>query len=702
MKAFFEPAGVAVVGASKEPNRPGYALLKNLTTMGYGGRVYPVNPTVREIDGMTCYPSITDVDGEVENVVLLVSAERAVKIAEEIAERARRKGDVKAVVCISGGFSELNTKDGRERERRLAEVLRSAGVRLMGPNCVGVIDCYSRFTTNFDVGDYPAGGVSLLSQSGALATAALFWALPFKRIGLSKLVSVGNMADVDIVECLKYLMDDEHTKVVGLYLEGYREPRKLFETIRTVSRVKPVVLLKAGRSEVGSKAALSHTASITGADAIYDGASKQCGAIRVRDVIEWYETLHAMEKQPTPHGNRVAVLTHIGGPGTLTVDRIGVSRHLTMASISESAKSAIRSMVAPTATVCSPEGYIDLTASHTEELHYQILKLLFSEEGVDSVIQVLGHSMFLSQRLMAERIHAAYEEVGRRSSKTFLNVVAFDESLPEFKLEMERRGMPTFATPEIAVTVLENMHWYSVKRLNLDGSPAIYPLPNTSSEPPVKGKKVLLENEAYPILKDYGISVAGYEFVGSEDQAAEAADRLGYPVVLKAQHPRLVHKTEAGAVALNLADQRQVREAADLVKRNVLKTLGEHPTGYLVQRMVKSGVEVIVGGLNDELFGPVVSFGAGGVLVELIKDVSFRLCPIGRTEAREMIGETTVSRLLRSHRGEGGKDVESLAELLCRVSDLLVTESWIAELDLNPVKALDKGYAVVDARIVLR
>jgi acetyltransferase len=700
LRAFFEPKSVAVVGASREPGRPGYTLLKNLISMGYKGKIFPVNPNLKEVDGMRCYPSVLDIDDEVENVVILVSAERAVKVAEEVAERAKRRGDVRAVVCISGGFSELNTPEGRERERRMVETLRSVGVRLMGPNCVGVIDGYSRFTTNFDVDDYPAGGVSLVSQSGALATALLFWARPFSKIGLNKLISLGNMADVDVVECLDYLKNDNRTKVIGVYLEGYKEPRRLFEKMREVSLLKPIVLLKAGRSEVGSKAALSHTASLTGTDVLYEAAAKQCGVIRVRDVLEWYETIHALEKQPILRGNRVAVLTHIGGPGTLTVDRIGTSKILSMANIPEEAKSVIRSMVAPTANVCNPDGYIDLTASHTEELHYKVLRVLFAQDTVDAVIQVLGHSMFLSQRLMAEKVHAAFEEVGKNLGKTFLNVVAFDESLPEFKLEMERRGLPTFPTPEIAVTVLEYMWWYAVKRERLRDAPQLYPLPQPQRSLPIKGKKVMIEWEAYQLLERYGIAVADYRVVRGIDETISAAEELGYPVVLKAQHPELVHKTDAGAVVLNIRDATELRHAADTIRRNLLSRKGLEPQGYLVQRMVNSGVEVIVGGVRDESFGPVVSFGSGGILVELLRDVTFRLAPISRSEAMEMIRETLASRLLEGFRGESRKDVESLADLLVKVSEIMVREEWIKELDLNPVKALDNGYAVVDARII--
>lgn len=701
LHSFFSPKSVAVIGASREPNRPGYTILKNLKSMGYKGKIFPVNPNLKEIDGLQCFPNVLSIDDEVENIVILVSADRAVKVAEEIAERRRRLGDVRAVICISGGFSELNTSEGRERERKLVETLRSAGVRLMGPNCVGVIDCYSRFSTNFDIGHYPSGGISLVSQSGALATAFLFWAKPFNRIGLSKLISIGNMADVDMVECIEYLGDDTTTKAIGVYLEGYRDPRRLFETMRRVARVKPIVLLKAGRSEIGSRAAMSHTASLTGSDVLYDSASKQCGVIRVKDALEWYETLHALGKQPIPRGNRVAVLTHIGGPGTLAVDRIGTGKVLTMADISENGKSSIRSMVAPTATVCSPDGYIDLTASHTEELHYKVLKVLFEEERVDAIIQVVGHSMFLSQTLMAERIRAAYKEAGEPLEKTFLNVVAFDESLPDFKLGLESAGLPTFPTPEIAVTVLENVYWYAIKRQRLEKAPPLYPLPDAKTRSRVNGRGVLLESETYPILKSYGISVADYRTATSEDEVVDAAENLGYPVVLKAQHPRLVHKTEAGAVALNVSDSKQLRERFRHIVENVIRHVGERPSAFLVQKMIRTGTEVIVGALRDDSFGPIVSFGSGGVMVELVRDISSRLVPLSEEEAREMVQETLASRLLRGYRGEGPKDVDAVINLILRVGEMMLKEGWIRELDLNPVKVLDRGYAVVDARIVL-
>jgi len=700
LRTFFEPRSVAILGATKDVTKPGYTIVRNLQSFGYSGKVFPVNPNADEVAGLRCYPNLDSIDDDVDLVVILISAERAVKAAEEIASRARSKHDCKAVICISGGFSELNTPEGRERERMFVDTLKSAGVRIMGPNCVGIIDCYSKFTTNFDVEEYDAGGVSLVSQSGALATAYIFWARPFRKIGLSKLVSLGNMSDVDIVECLQYLESDVKTKVIGVYLEGYREPRKLFEKMRQVSKKKPIVLLKAGRSEVGSKAALSHTASLTGDDRIYEGAARQVGVIRVKDVMEWYETIHFLEKQPIPGGNRVAVLTHIGGPGTLAVDAIGLSSSLKMANLSNITKNTIRSIVAPTATVANPDGYIDLTASHTEELHYKILKLLFDDNGVDAILHVLGPSRFLSQSLMAEKIYASFNEAGKRIP--LLNVVTFDESAPECKLLLESYGLPTVPTPELAVKVLENMCWYSMRRseLETDDHPSLMWSKTDHRAHETNNRIALTEVEAYKTLEKYGIELATYSVATSIDEALRLAEEIGYPLVLKGIHKNLIHKTEAGAVVVGINGREELKNAARTIFDNVRKRLGGYPEGLLIQKMIKTDVEVFVGGVNDPMYGPTVSFGSGGILVELLKDVSFRLYPLSVSEALKMINETFVSKILKGFRGKPPKDVNALAELILKVGTILEKEEWITEIDLNPVMPLEKGCLVADARVV--
>ena len=404
----FNPKSVAVVGASADKSKPGNLLLQNLRTMGFSGKVFPVNPNLEKIDGLKCYPSVEKIDEPVELVVILISPSRINDVAVEIKRRNSQRHDVKAVVCISGGFKELGTSEASDLEYRLVTTLESAGTRLIGPNCLGVIDTGTGFTTNFDVGTYKKGGASVITQSGAFGTAFLMWAKKLGLVGLNKFVSLGNMADVSILEVLEVLSADDSTRVIAIYMEGYPKPRQFLEKLKSATSRKPVVILKVGRTEEGRRAASSHTGSIAGNDLIYSGVLKQVGAIRASSVVEFYDSIRAFEKQPIPKGNRVAVLTHVGGPGTICLDAIGSTPNLKLATISAAAKEKLKKMLSPAATICRPEGYIDVTAAHTERLHHDVLEILFAEREVDSVVQILAPSAFLSQKLLAVEISTGF------------------------------------------------------------------------------------------------------------------------------------------------------------------------------------------------------------------------------------------------------------------------------------------------------
>jgi len=707
---FFKPRGIAVVGASADHAKPGNAILRRLVEMGFKGGIYPVNPREKEIMKLRCYSSVVDVDGVVDLVVLLLPAQRAVEAARDIAERAAQVGDAKAVICVSGGFKELGTEEGVERERKLTDTLKEAGVRLIGPNCLGIIDTYSRVTTNFDVGNYPAGGLSIITQSGALATSLLFWALRYRRIGLSKFISLGNMADVDIVEVLNYLGEDENTRVIALYLEGIENPRRLFQTAQQVTPRKPVVMLKAGKSELGSKAAKSHTGALTGPDILYTIACRQTGVIRAESLLDFYETLHALEKQPIPRGNRVFILTHIGGPGTLCLDEIGRTENLDMAVITEKAREEIRRMIAPTATFCRPEGYIDVTASHTEELHNKILKVLFNEENVDAVIQIMAPSRFLSERLMAENVVDAYENAGRKHGKTFLNVITYSDSASECKMILEEKGLPTFDTPEIAVKILSTMVNYRLQVEKLkDRYNKLYPLNPSNKFTKFReraekaGRKHLLEPEAYELLRNIGIQVPKYTIIRNAGEAEGVGDVLDFPVVVKVVSPHVIHKTDVGGVVTGVSSVGEVVKAVEVISRNVAaKVSGVGIDGFLVQEMVRSRIELSVGAVRDEYFGPVVEFGLGGLFIEALRDVSFRLAPLTLEDALDMIRETKAYNLLTSRRLGIGIKVDKLAELIVGVGELIAGEEWIKEIDLNPVMPVEDGFVAVDGRVIIQ
>ncbi len=460
LSAFFKPKSVAVVGASSDPKKPGNTALKNLVSMGYKGKVFPINPREDSILGFRCYKSVLDIPEPVDVCVLLVSAELTMQVAKELAQRKNRFNDVLGAVCMSAGFGELNTSDAKHRERELVRVLRSASIRLIGPNCLGIIDAYSGFNTNFDIPAYPKGGISILTQSGAFANSFLFWAEGLHLAGLSKFASIGNMADVGMAELLTLLKDDETTKVIAIYLEGLSDPKEFFEVAREVSAVKPIVVIKTGKSEAGSTAALSHTGAVAGADAIYDSAFKQAGIIRARSVLEFFDTLRAFERQPVPEGNRVCVLTHMGGPGTICIDEISSMGNLQLAKLSPDAQNALKSICAPMANIGRPDGYIDLTAAHFEKLHNQVLKILFREENVDLVLQILAPSAFINQNLIVEEITTAYEsQPGKR--KPFFNAVTFGHFALEVRQGLEKAGLPTFEYPDMLARVAGNVASYA-------------------------------------------------------------------------------------------------------------------------------------------------------------------------------------------------------------------------------------------------
>ena len=559
LDAFFRPKSVAIVGASSDPKKVGNTALKNLVSMGYQGKVFPINPREDSILGFRCYKSVLDIPEPVEACVLLVSADLTMQVADELVQRKRRFDDVTAAVCMTAGFGELNTSEGKQREQDLVQTLRSASIRLIGPNCVGMIDAYSGFNTNFDISTYPKGGVSILTQSGAFANSFLFWAERLRLLGISKFASIGNMADVSMSELLSYLKDDESTRVIAIYMEGFPNPREFFEVAREVSAVKPIVAFKSGKSDIGSTAALSHTGSVAGSDALYDGAFKQAGIIRARSVLEFFDTVRAFAKQPVPEGNRVSILTHMGGPGTICMDELSATHELQLAKLSAETETALKSICAPMANIGHPDGYVDLTAAHYENLHNQVLQILFQDKNVDMVLQILAPSAFLDQKLLVQEIAQACQS--QQCGKTFLNAVTFGEFAREARQGLEDAGMPTFEYPDMLARVAANMAAYAAFRKSHSGQTGIskyQPNPKSRSAEIIssaseRGRVSLLESEAYEVCSEYGIKVPPFRVMESVESAIASANEIGYPVALKVVSEEILHKTDAGGVMLGMA-----------------------------------------------------------------------------------------------------------------------------------------------------
>jgi acetyltransferase len=706
LDAFFKPESVAIVGASSDPKKPGHTALKNLVSLGYKGRVFPINPREESILGFPCYKSILEIPEPVDVCVLLVSADLTMKVADELVQRKRQHDDVTAAVCMSAGFGELNTPEGKQRERDLVATLKSASIRLIGPNCVGVFDTYSGFNTNFDIATYPRGGVSILTQSGAFANSFLFWAERLRLVGVSKFASIGNMADVTMGELLNYLRDDASTRVIALYMEGFPNPREFFETARKVSTVKPIVVMKTGKSDIGSKAALSHTGSVAGSDAIYDGAFKQAGIIRARTILEFYDTIRAFAKQPVPDGNRVSILTHMGGPGTICIDEVSATRELELAKLSPETEKALKSICAPMANIGNPDGYIDLTAAHYEKLHNQVLQILFQDKNIDTVLQILAPSAFLDQKLLVDEITEACRE--KQGGKTFLNAVTFGEFAYTVRQGLEDAGMPTYEYSDMLARVAGNMATYAAyRKSHSKQSETPLPAPNNRSAEIIsgasgRGRASLLEPEAYEVCGEYGINVPPYRVVESKESAVVAAGEIGYPVALKVVSEEILHKTDAGGVMLGIDSDSALKGSYERLAENIRKAAPDaSPMKVLVQKMIPSNTELVLGALRDKSFGPTVMFGMGGIYVEALKMVGFRLSPITLQDAKRLILQTLPPALIKGVRGRAAMNVDKIAGVLVSLGRLLDEQPQIKEADFNPVLPYQDGCIAVDARIII-
>ncbi len=466
LEALFAPRGVAVVGASAEPGGPGHQIIAQLQRSHYPGGVYPVNPRATEVQGLPCFASVLQVPDPVDLAVVVVPAATCLVVAAQLAARRQQKGDTSAAVVVSGGFAETGP-EGRRLQEELVRVLRGAGIRLVGPNCVGVADAHVGLTTSFDLGPYPRGGVSLLSQSGALAMSFLHWAAPLEMVGLRRLASVGNMADVSLTELLAYLAEDPATRVVGVYLEGVADGRAFVQTAARLTPHKPVVVLKPGRTEPGARAASSHTGSVASPDAIYDGAFRQAGVVRARTVAEFYGVVRAFDRLPLPRGGRVAVLSAVGGPGTVCVDEVAAQPALQLAEFAAHTRAALRAVLSDLAAVGQPEGYVDMTGALTEQTHGEALRVLLRDEGVDAVVLLTPPPTFLDAQEVARQVLQAYGEQPGDRRKPVLVVLTFGDGALEARRILERGGVCTFEFPEEAVQVLARMVEYARTRRRL-------------------------------------------------------------------------------------------------------------------------------------------------------------------------------------------------------------------------------------------
>ena len=682
MRAFFEPRAVAVVGATREPGRIGSEILRNLRETGFSGTLVPVRPDAAPIDGLQSYARISDVPFPVDLAIVVVPAEQALPVVDECIEKG-----VKALVIISAGFAETGGA-GAELEALLVEKIRRAGIRLIGPNCMGIIntDAAVRLNATFSPIYPPEGRVAFSTQSGALGVAILDYVRTL-NLGISSFASIGNKADVSGNDLIQYWAEDPRTDVILLYLESFGNPRKFGEIARRVGRHKPIVAVKAGRSTAGARAASSHTGARATSDALSDTLLRQAGVIRTNTLEELFDVAAVLSSQPVPRGRRVAILTNAGGPAILAADACEANG-LELPALSAETAERLRAFLPAAASVANP---VDMIASATPESYRRGIELLLADDNVDSLLVIFIPPVIDHAEAVAAAIKAAVAGSSKPVLATFLGQQG-SQSLG---------SVPSYMFPESAAVALSRVTHYGDWLRRPQSEPSVLPGFNRDEARArvaaalAAGGGWMSPEEAQALLESCGVGLAEGRHVRTADDAARAAAIIGFPVALKAVGPSLLHKTEEGGVKLGLGSEQAVREAfADFAVR-----LGERLDGVLVQRMVRGGVEMVIGAINDPSFGPLVMAGTGGIFVELVGDTVFRMCPLGEFDAAEMINEMKGRVLLRGYRGAPPADECAFRAMLLRVSQLVDACPEIRELDLNPVMVLPSGAIAADARV---
>ncbi len=700
MRAFFEPRVVAVVGANREPGRIGSEIFRNLRETGFTGTLVPVHPGVDSIGGLEAYPTVTAIPGEVDLAVVVVPAAQVPAVVDDCIAKG-----VKALVVISAGFGETG-QAGAALQSRLVETIRRAGVRMIGPNCMGIIntDPAVRLNATFSPVYPPAGRVAFSTQSGALGLAILDYVRRLD-LGISSFASIGNKADVSGNDLIQYWAEDPRTDVILLYLESFGNPRKFGQIARRVGRHKPIVAVKAGRSNAGARAASSHTGARATSDALVDTLLRQNGVIRTSTLEELFDVAALVAHQPVPRGRRVAIVTNAGGPGILAADACEANG-LELPALTPETMTALRSFLPAAASVGNP---VDLIASATPEHYRRALEAVIADPNVDSVIAIFIPPLVTSADEVAAAIKAGVAAAAKPVLATFMRAEGAPSPLAP---------IPCYTFPESAAVALARVAQYGewrrkgsaeppvLRDVDVEGARRIVQgalaraaaataTDGTEEHGAVTSTGWLEPLDAEALLRTAGITVAGSRLARTADEAIEAAAGFGYPVVLKAAGREIVHKTELGGVKLALGSAQAVREAfADLSVR-----LAGTLDAVLVQPMIRGGVEFVVGGLNDPAFGPVVMCGTGGIFVELVADTVFRMCPLSDADAAEMIHEMKGNVLLRGFRGAPAADEAALRSLLLRVSQLVDGCPEIQEMDINPAIVLPNGAVAADVRV---
>jgi len=689
LERFFNPGSVAIIGASREKGKVGRVVLENVRER-FRGAIYPVNPGADEIDGMRCYPDISSTP-PVDLAIIVVPA----KIVPDVLEECGTKG-ITNVVIISAGFREAGAV---ELETRCVDIIRRYGMRALGPNSLGFIDTRSSLNASFASGMAIEGNIGLASQSGALCTAILDWSTS-RGIGFSTFISLGNKADINENDIITALTADEGTNVILLYLEGIKYGRKFMEIAGSATYQKPIIVVKAGRTRSGARAVSSHTGTLAGSDAAYDAAFNQSGVIRAESVEEMFDYALAFSYQKVPSGSGVAIITNAGGPGVLAADTCE-SLGVTITSFEQRTIEALRSSLPAAANIYNP---VDVLGDARPDRYKSAIEAVINDDNVSGIIVLASPQAMTDMKRIAEII----VEVSHTSasSKPILVSLMGGELTQEGGRILSMNRIPNYEFPERAARAMCMMIRYAGIAARTCANPPDFDVDRQFVKDVLNEAKERGDRrpgvECLSALEKYGIPVADSAIAITREEAVAAADRIGYPVVMKIMSSEISHKTDVGGVRTGINDADEVRIVYDSMMHRIHRYVPDaRIKGVLIQKMLEGGREVILGMNRDTQFGPVLMFGLGGISVEVLKDVAFRIAPITEKDADDMIKEIRAYPMLLGIRGEEPSDIGAIKETLLRFSKFCTDFPEITEIDINPLLVFKKGCAAVDIRLTL-
>jgi acetyltransferase len=696
MKCLFKPRSIAIIGVSSTSTKIGYKLLNNILTSGYQGNIYPVNPKGGTILGRKVMKDLDEVPEPVDVAVIAVPARKVMKTLENCA-----RNRVKIVSIISSGFSEIGNL---EEERSITNFAREAGIRILGPNIFGHYTAEASLNATFGPSKIQEGNVAIITQSGALGV-AMIGKTSVQNIGLSAIVSVGNKADIDESDLLEYLIDNDRTKIVLMYIEGIQRGERLVQVLRYATTVKPVVVIKSGRSKRGAIAAASHTGSLAGADEIFDSIMRQCGVFRaenIQDALNWCKFLST---SPVTKGENTLIVTNGGGVGVLATDaaeKYGVK-------LFDDTKHLNKMFKSVTHGFGSTKNPIDLTGNATGEDYINALNTALNDDNIDSVIGLYCETAMMTSKQLSDMVNKAYFKYLEKGKPIIFSI--FGGELTEKSItNMSRKNIPVYKDVYEAVSCLGILHAQFRARMvepeiiDPENSIDLKEINSILRRTREEGRHFLLAHEGHALLKAADLHSPRSETARSISEAVELAEDIGYPLVMKVVSRDILHKSDVGGVLLNLENQQEIMDAYQTIihKCKAYKNDARIDGIELVEQ-VNPGMEVIIGGRRDKVFGPIMMFGLGGIYVEVMKDVSFRALPIGQREARLMIKEIKSYPLLLGVRGEPRRDIEKIVEVIIKVGTILEHNQHISDIEINPLMVYQQGQGVkaVDTRVII-